>query len=181
MPAGIRLVALSLATFAACTGGGGTDPDPVDVDGGTTPDAGDPGKDGGPTPDASPDAPMVEELPPLGDGVGTLSGASVPGRVDGVRGIARFSNPVNVVSDGAGGVVVCDFDNHALRRVDAAGAASSPFTLPTTFARPFGIVRSGDTLYVQTDRSTTGTRSAPQLNFAAKRAVGGNPRARLPV
>ncbi|KAB2910327.1 MAG: hypothetical protein F9K40_02885 [Kofleriaceae bacterium] len=160
MPAGTRLVTLCLATFAACTGGGGTDPDPVDVDGGTTPtpDAADPGKDGGPSTDASPDAPpMVEELPPLGDGVGTLSGASVAGRIDGIRGIARFSNPVNVVSDGAGGVVVCDFDNHSLRRVDADGAASSPFTLPATFARPFGIVRSGDTLYVQTDRSTTGT------------------------
>lgn len=158
MPAGTRLSALALATLVACTGGGGGDPDPVDIDGGTPPpDAGDPGKDGGPSPDASPDAPpTVEELPPLGDGLGTLSGASVPGRVDGVRGIARFSNPVNVVSDGAGGVIVCDFDNHALRRVDAAGTSSS-MTLPSTFARPFGVVRSGDTLYVQTDRSTTGT------------------------
>lgn len=157
MPAGTRRSALAFATLVACTGGGGGDP--IDIDGGMplTPDAGDPGTDAGPSPDASPDAPpMVEELPPLGDGLGTLSGASVRGRIDGARGIARFSNPVNVVGDGAGGVIVCDFDNHALRRVDAVGTTTS-MTLPSTFARPFGIVRSGDTLYVQTDRSTTGT------------------------
>jgi sugar lactone lactonase YvrE len=134
---------LLLMTLVACAGPP-SEPDPE------LPDAGP-----GPTPDASP--PMVEELPPLGDGVGTLSGASVPGRVDGARGIARFSNPVNVVSDGAGGVVVCDFDNSTLRRVSADGTASSPFTVPTGFARPFGAVRTGDTLYVETDRSTTGT------------------------
>jgi sugar lactone lactonase YvrE len=153
MPAGIRFTPLVCLTFAACMGGGGPgpdpDPDPVDIDGSVPlPDAGPP----------SPDAPpMVEELPPLGDGVGTLSGASVPGRIDGTRGIARFSNPVNVVSDGAGGLVVCDFDNSTLRRVSADGTASSPFTLPTGFARPFGAVRTGDTLFVQTDRSTAGT------------------------
>jgi hypothetical protein len=155
MPAGIRFSPLIVATLVACTGGGGgpEDPSPDDasnpeVDAATTPEI-----DAGPGPDAPP---MVEDLPPLADGLATLSGASVPGRVDGIRTIARFSNPVNVATDGAGGVVVCDFDNSVLRRVDAAGATTTPFTFPTGFARPFGLARSGTTLFVQTDRSTTG-------------------------
>ncbi|HUQ06761.1 MAG TPA: hypothetical protein VM261_29865 [Kofleriaceae bacterium] len=156
MPAGIPRLSLVLATLVACTGGGGggPDPDPGDVDAGSnpSPDA------ANPSPDAGPDAPpMVEELPPLTDGLRTLSGASVPGRVDGIRTIARFNNPVNVATDGAGGVVVCDFDNGILRRVDASGTATTPITMPTGFARPFGAVRSGTTLFIQTDRSTAGT------------------------
>lgn len=170
MPAGISrpTLVLALTTLFACMGGGGPgpdpDPDPVDIDAGSS------GPDAGPAVDAPP---MIEELPPLGDGLGTLSGASVAGRIDGVRGIARFSNPVNVASDGAGGVVVCDFDNGILRRVDAAGVASSPFTVPTGFARPFGLVRAGDTLYVQTDRSTTGTPTGAlwRVNLATNTAT----------
>jgi hypothetical protein len=155
MPAGIRFSPFIVATLVACTGGGGGPEDPSpdaasnpEVDAATNPQI-----DAGPGPDAPP---MVEDLPPLADGLATLSGASVPGRVDGIRTIARFNNPVNVATDGAGGVVVCDFDNSVLRRVDAAGATTTPFTFPTGFARPFGLARSGTTLFVQTDRSTTG-------------------------
>ncbi len=120
-----------------------------------------PGSGPGPDPDddsAEVDAgvPVVEELPPLGDGVGTLSGASTAGRTDGRRGVARFANPVNVAVGADGGLVVCDFDNGLLRVVGADGDTTTPFTLPAGFARPFGLVRNGGTLWVQTDRATTG-------------------------
>lgn len=100
------------------------------------------------------DAPDPEPLPPLGAGAGTLSGAAQPGMFDGVRGLARFSNPVNVISDGAGGVLVADFDNGLIRRVAADGATTTVGTRPDGFTRPFGMVRRGDTVWIQTDRST---------------------------
>ncbi len=101
---------------------------------------------------ASPDA---GELPPLGAGLATLSGAATSGYVDGARGVARFDNPVNIAALADGGVVVADFYNSRLRRVDADGTTSTLVTTPVGFLRPFGLARAGTTLWVQTDRNST--------------------------
>ncbi len=163
----VATIVLAL-TLAGCSGGPGGDVDarPVDaVVGDGDPDPIDAGSDAAtdagldaPT-DAAVDAPDEEALPALAGGLATLSGASSAGNYDGARGFARFSNPVNLVSDGAGGALVCDFDNGRIRHVSADGAVTTPITVPSTFARPFGVVRDGDTLFVQTDRSTVGTNT----------------------
>ncbi len=106
-------------------------------------------------PDAAIDA--GTGLPPLGPGVSTLTGDATDGYVDGVRGVARLSNPVNVAADATGGTFVCDFDNARIRHVAPDGTTSTAgVAYPPSFVRPFGLVRRGDALWIQSDRSTAG-------------------------
>lgn len=86
--------------------------------------------------------------------VGTLAGSDVPGAADGVGAAAQFDNPVNVVIDPAGGLVVSDFENGALRRVTNDGLVATLTSQPG-FTRPFGLVfTSSGALVAQTDRNT---------------------------
>jgi sugar lactone lactonase YvrE len=132
-----------LAALAACANEPGADPD-ASV----------------PPPDAAVDAAAVVpcELPPMADGVSTLAGCADPGSGDGVRGAARFANPVNVLALPDGDVVVADFDNDLVRVVGPDGATRTLVDQPG-FERPFGLARIGDTLYVSTDNDDHGQHS----------------------
>jgi sugar lactone lactonase YvrE len=93
--------------------------------------------------------------PPFTNGVSTLAGGADPGYVDGDRDIARFDNPVNVAYGPDGDIYVADFDNGKIRKVDATGTTSTVIAQPG-FARPFGLVFSGETLYATTDANGQG-------------------------
>lgn len=99
-----------------------------------------------------------DTAPPFTDGVSTLTGASEPGFVDGVRGVARLHNPVNVAFGPDGKLVVADFDNDKLRVVDVDTGDTSTRVNVKTFARPFGLAFSKDgVLWVSTDNNATGS------------------------
>lgn len=109
---------------------------------------GDDGDDGG------------DDAPPFTDGVSTLSGAAEPGYIDGSRGAARFSNPVNVAFGPDGMLYVADFDNGKIRVVDPETGATATTIAQQGFQRPFGMTFAPDgTLYVSTDRDPTGQHS----------------------
>lgn len=116
-------------------------------------------------------------LPPFTMGVSTLSGSSQGGYQDGVRGTARFKNPVNVAYGPDGTLYVADFDNDKLRMVDTATGDTTTLINQPTFRRPFGMMFSPDgTLYVSTDNDMKGDHYANsgavwRIDRAAKKAV----------
>jgi sugar lactone lactonase YvrE len=93
--------------------------------------------------------------------VTTVAGSDLAGDADGAA--ATFHNPVNVLVDADGGVVVADFDNGRLRRIDSAGIVATVPSGPG-FMRPFGLTRmlQGD-LIVETDRDEAGAEFAGSL------------------
>ncbi len=95
-------------------------------------------------------------LPPLASGTATISGASEPGYVNGPRGTARFSNPVNTAVGPDGMVYVADFNNNRIRAVDPETGDAETAVEVAGFRRPFGMLFSGSTLYVTTDDDSKG-------------------------
>lgn len=91
--------------------------------------------------------------------VTTLAGGATAGATNGPAGTATFSNPVGVVIDPSGGLVVADFDNDLLRRVAPDGAVST-LTALSGFSRPYGLASMGSALYAQTDAAPSGARNA---------------------
>jgi sugar lactone lactonase YvrE len=114
--------------------------------------------------------------PPFTNGVSTLAGAANAGDIDGDRDIARFSNPVNVALGPDGKIYVSDFNNGKIRVTDSTGTTTT-LIAQMGFARPFGLVFSGDTLYCTTDANNQGahtpgtTGSVWQVDTAAKTAT----------
>ncbi len=108
--------------------------------------------DAGP-PETMPDA-GIHPIGALTEGLSTLAGYSVPGRVDGDRDFSLFNNPVNVLIGPDENIYVADFDGNAIRVITPAGITST-LVHQAGFVRPFGMVftDSGD-FYVQTDRSS---------------------------
>jgi sugar lactone lactonase YvrE len=95
--------------------------------------------------------------------VTTLAGGASSGAVDGPSLTASFANPVSVIIEPAGTLVVCDFDNDSLRRIDMSGgtAVVSTLTKQDHFSRPFGLAFGVDSaLYVDTDYDAAGTKDA---------------------
>lgn len=113
-----------------------------------------------PSDTAGPDALMVAcDLPVLTTHVATLSGCSQPGAQDGPRGVALFSNPVNLVLAPSGLAYVADFDSSRLRKVDSDGTVTTVLMRPD-FHHPFGLARTQDGyLYVETDDDDQGQHS----------------------
>lgn len=142
-----------LGAAAGCT-------DDDDMDPGD--DGGDGGGDGG---------------PPFTSGVSTLAGSGEAGDIDGSRGQARFSNPVNVALGPDGRVYVADFDNGRIRVVDAETGATSTLISRQGFSRPFAIAFAADgTMYVSTDRNPQGVHGPMagtiwRVDIAAKTAT----------
>src|SRR3569623_420741 len=84
----------------------------------------------------------------------TLSGCSDANTTDGVRGTAKFSNPVNVALGPSGIAYVVDFDSSLLRKVDLDGKVTTIFK-DKHFNRPFGIIMAPDGwLYIECDNDT---------------------------
>jgi DNA-binding beta-propeller fold protein YncE len=99
--------------------------------------------------DSAPDAPPSPcDLPPLTMKVATLAGCAEDGSDDGIRGAARFDNPVNLVLSPSGLAYVADFDSNRLRKVAASGHTTTLVELPL----PFGMAMAPDGyLIVETD------------------------------
>jgi serine/threonine protein kinase/sugar lactone lactonase YvrE len=67
----------------------------------------------------------IRKITPFGE-VTTLAGlAASPGQADGNGPTARFRNPEGIAVDGAGNIYVADTDNHAIRKITAAGAVTT--------------------------------------------------------
>jgi sugar lactone lactonase YvrE len=91
--------------------------------------------------------------------VSTVAGGQVEGAMDGPMGTATFANPVSVVVEAGGTLLVCDFDNNRIRRVDMSGAVST-LTTQNNFSRPFGFAHATDgTVYVDTDYNPSGAKN----------------------
>jgi hypothetical protein len=98
--------------------------------------------------------------------VTTLAGtAGATGSADGTGAAARFSNPTDLATDGAGNVYVADRDNHTIRKITNAGVVTTlvgaagmtgstdDVGVAARFNLPFGVVADGaGNLYVS-DRS----------------------------
>jgi sugar lactone lactonase YvrE len=98
-------------------------------------------------------------LSDIGLTAATLAGCASAGTMDGVRGVARFANPVNVALSPSGIAYVADFDSSRLRKVDTDGKTTTLVVRPD-FNRPFGIVMTPDGyLYVETDDDDLATHS----------------------
>ena len=103
----------------------------------------------------APDAPVVRPI--AGVIVGTLAGSAEAGSVDGVGASARFDNPVGVLVGPSGALLVTEYDGRRVRRVAIEGTTS---TLATGLGDAFGLVRTADAIFVQTDRAAAGTKDA---------------------
>ena len=143
------VLAFALGAGAACGSGGGGGGGGGDMDGDGVDDEG--------NGDIVADEGDLDQ-PPLTDGLATLAGYSMAGDVDGARTKALFSNPVNVIAGGDDQILVADFGNSKIRRVDADGdvVTASGAPLEGLFVRPFGLCLAGDTLYIQTDGNSMG-------------------------
>jgi sugar lactone lactonase YvrE len=91
--------------------------------------------------------------------VTTIAGGATEGDLDGPGATAQFANPVSVIVEPTGSVVVCDFDNDRLRRIGLDGAVST-LTHQYNFQRPYGMaLDAAGTLYVDTDYNPAGVKS----------------------
>jgi DNA-binding beta-propeller fold protein YncE len=80
---------------------------------------------------------------------------------DGAMGSAAFANPVSVLLDDGFGVLVCDFDNDRIRRIDNASGTVSTLTSQAGFQRPFGLALAPDgALYAHTDYDPSGAKGS---------------------
>lgn len=91
--------------------------------------------------------------------VTTIAGSATEGNLDGAGAQAQFANPVSVIVEPAGTVVVADFDNDRLRRIGLDGTVTT-LTKQYNFQRPYGFALSASgTLYVDTDYNPAGEKS----------------------
>ena len=95
----------------------------------------------------------IRKITPAGV-VTTFAGlAGTPGSADGPAPVARLNSPSHLTADRDGDLWVCDFSNHTVRRITAAGVVTTAAGLATTpgstdgtgstarFNSPFGIVQ----------------------------------------
>jgi sugar lactone lactonase YvrE len=129
------------------------EPDPPDIDAASCP--------------ALPDAAVLPTVPDEvtflpNVTVTTIAGSQNSGNMNGSAAEALFADPVSVLLEPAGSLVVCDFDNNALRRVSMPSGTLAVSTLTTqaTFQRPFGMaLGAGGVLYVNTDFNPAGRKN----------------------
>jgi sugar lactone lactonase YvrE len=109
--------------------------------------------------------------------VTTVAGGAAAGDVDGPVATAQLANPVSVVIDLTGGLIVADFDNDKLRRIDLAAGTVSTLTKQSDFQRPYGMAFGADgALYVDTDYNPMGDKDVTsgtlwRVDAASGRAV----------
>lgn len=119
----------------------------------------------GPDCDADPH-PTGSDLPDVvhvvaGVTVSTLAGSSVAGSSNGLGAAAHFDNPVNLVLDNSGHLVIAEYDGGRLRVSTTAGDVTT-LTNQSSFARPFGlVVTATGKLLVQTDWNELGQNTGP--------------------
>jgi sugar lactone lactonase YvrE len=93
--------------------------------------------------------------------VTTLAGSGNKGDTDGPIATATFANPVSVVIEPPGSsLIIADFDNDALRRLNLATGMVTTLTKQANFQRPYGMAFGVDgTLYVDTDYDPDGVKN----------------------
>jgi sugar lactone lactonase YvrE len=90
--------------------------------------------------------------------VTTLAGGAAAGSTDGPIAAAGFANPVSVVVEPS--LIVADFDNDTLRRIDVATGTVSTLTQQADFQRPYGLALGANgALYVDTDYDPAGDKN----------------------
>jgi len=141
-------------------------------DAGVAEDAGPP-----PAPDAA-NQPSTRLEPPIVTPardiiVETIAGSSAKGAADGVGAAAQFDNPVGVFLDGAGGLLVTEYDGGRLRKIPAGGG--STVTLTTGLFEPFALLATEDAIYVQTDRDRNGVKGPTTSSLWKIPLTGGEP------
>jgi sugar lactone lactonase YvrE len=94
--------------------------------------------------------------------VTTLAGSAAAGDTDGPLATAAFSNPVSVIVEpGGSSLIVADFNNDALRRINLGTGMVTTVTTQADFQRPYGMAFGADgALYVDTDYDPDGMKSA---------------------
>lgn len=97
--------------------------------------------------------------------VTTIAGTGTNGDINGEGNIAQFSNPLDVAVDSKGNIIVVDFGNHKIKRIDTdgmvttyAGTGDIGFMdgIPSiaTFNNPRNLfIDKNDVIYVGTDNS----------------------------
>lgn len=88
--------------------------------------------------------------------VSTVAGSGLIGGDDGKGIDARFANPVGVVVEPSGSLLVTEYEGGRLRRIAPDGTVT---TLTTGLQEPFGVVVTKDAIYVQTDRDPQGAKN----------------------
>lgn len=142
-------------------GSGGDDSSDGSADGGESDATGDADTDSGaPCPDVGPPAAPDVVTFQLSATVSTLAGSDAYGTADGPGATATFANPVGVVIEPQGSVLVSDYDGNAIRRVAADGTVIT-LTKQAGFTQPFGLGygKNGD-LFVSTDYDPAGLKDA---------------------
>jgi serine/threonine protein kinase, bacterial len=105
--------------------------------------------------------------------VATLAGSEASGVMDGVGAAATFANPVGVIVEPQGSVLVADYDGNTVRRVATDGTVTT-LTKQPGFVQPFGLGygKNGD-LFVSTDYDPSGLKDAQSGTLWHLDAVGG--------
>jgi sugar lactone lactonase YvrE len=152
----LSTVLLSFALATACGNGNGDDNQMTEPTGGAgTGGGGPPGCAQSPGADTGAVSVTFEQNVT----VTTIAGGATEGDLDGPGATAQFANPVSVIVEPSGAVVVADFDNDRLRRIGLDGAVST-LTHQYNFQRPYGLaLDAGGTLYVDTDYNPAGVKS----------------------
>jgi sugar lactone lactonase YvrE len=92
--------------------------------------------------------------------VSTLAGSDSTGAQDGTGGAASFDNPTGIALDGAGNLVITDYDDAVIRLVTPQGVVTSVAT-GTNFVNPFDVIVASDgTYYVGTDADSNGSKTS---------------------
>jgi sugar lactone lactonase YvrE len=94
--------------------------------------------------------------------VTTIAGSETSGNTNGSASAALFANPVSVLLEPTGSLLVSDFDNNELRRVSmpSGTVAVSTLTMQADFQRPFGMAfGAGGVLFVNTDFNPAGHKN----------------------
>lgn len=85
--------------------------------------------------------------------VRTLAGADAPAHVDGFPGVARFDTPVALAWDGHGALLVADFYNNAIRRVQRNGQVDTPVPSAAVINGPLSLASTHDGVLYVGDRA----------------------------
>jgi len=90
--------------------------------------------------------------------VSTFAGSAAYGSADGTPDIATFSNPVSVIVEPTGSLLVSDYDDNTIRRVATDGSVTT-LTKQRAFVQPFGLGYDvAGALYASTDYDPDGRK-----------------------
>lgn len=126
------------------------------------------GSDGGAPPDTRTEPPIV--TPAVDIMVETVAGSSAAGEADGEPSLAMFSNPVGVLLEPSGALIVTEYDGGRVRRIPPSGPTT---TLWRGLHEPFASFVTEDAIYIQTDRNRIGEKGPTTGTLWKLSAAGG--------